>query len=120
MKSNLPPTPPEELPPIEINGRAYPMWSQFVHRKAEWIGGTLQDFGDSQDRRMGLAGPGGMTTKITDIELRANGSTSAWFEVTGENFTCGFDVTVGGIIGGDEGWLTLHGYGGHTWRIQKP
>ena len=32
---------------IEINGREYPLWSKFVERKAEWIGGVLEDFGDN-------------------------------------------------------------------------
>jgi len=29
-------------------------------------------------------------------------------------------VAVGGVTGGEEGWLTFAGYGGHTFRIQKP
>ena len=31
---------------MEINGKVYPLWSQFVEKKQEWVGGTLQDEGD--------------------------------------------------------------------------
>jgi hypothetical protein len=100
---------------IEINGKQFPLWSQFIERKSEWMGGTLQDMGDDMDVLLGL---GSMTTKITDIDLRANGDDSAYFSVDGENFGCGFDVQYGGIIAGAAGWITFSGYGGHTWRIK--
>ena len=28
----------------EINGKTYPLWSQFVDKKDEWIGGILEDY----------------------------------------------------------------------------
>ncbi len=95
-----------------INGRAYPMWSQFVHRKSEWIGGVLEDFGD-------YSAVPKYRTEITDIKLEPNGKEHAWFEVTGKDFACGFCTTVGGVIGGEDGWLTFSGYQGHTWRIKE-
>lgn len=58
-------------------------------------------------------------TKITDITLSPNGKDSAFFEVKGKDFGCGFDVHHGGIIPGEEGWLTFSGYGGHTFRIKQ-
>ena len=97
---------------IEINGKQYPLWSQFVERKSEWIGGILEDFGDDMEIRMGYSGD---KTIITNIVLRENGENSAWFEVSGEDFDCGFDVNVG-CIGGE---YTFSGYGGHTWRIKQ-
>lgn len=105
---------------IEVNGRVYPLWNQFVEKKDQWIGGTLQDFGDSMDRVWGIADKNGMVTKITDIKLEPNGEESAWFEITGKDFSCGFDVKHGGI-GGDQAkpWLTFSGYGGHTFRIKQ-
>ncbi len=99
-------------PPL-INGRHYPLWQQFVDRAHEWVGGTLEDH-DS------LCGGTPMVTNITGIELRANGKDSAFFEVEGEDFGCGFDVAYGGIRGGEEGWITFSGYGGHKWRIKAP
>ena len=104
---------------MEVNGKTYPMWEQFIERQEEWIGGTLHDSGDSMDRAM--FGKGGMSTKIKGIELRPNGEDSAFFSVLGEDFDCGFDVSVGGIGSGigEEGWLTFSGYGGHTWQIKK-
>ena len=102
---------------MEVNGKSYPMWGQFVEKQNEFIGGTLQDFGDSMDRAMGL---GRMETKITKIELRPNGEDSAYFGVEGEKFSCGFDVKYGGITSGEEGWLTLSGYMGHKWRFKTP
>lgn len=103
---------------MKVNGKEYPLWSQFVERQEEWIGGTLHDGGDSMDRAMGL---GDLTTTITGIELTPNGEDSAYFSVNGEDFNCGFDVQYGGIGGGNgsKEWLTFSGYMGHTWRIKK-
>lgn len=104
---------------IEINGKTYPLWSQFVERKKEWVGGVLEDFGDAMDAALGLS-DGPVTTIITDIKLEPNGDNSAFFSVVGEDFTCGFDVGVGGIGGQQEdGWLTFSGYAGHKWRIKQ-
>lgn len=96
-----------------INNRHYPLWQQFVDRAPEWVGGTLEDY-DS------LGGGTPMVTKITGIELRANGDDSAFFAVQGKDFECGFDVAYGGVTGGEEGWITFSGYGGHKWRIKQP
>lgn len=94
-----------------VNGKEYPMWSQFVEKKEEWIDGGLQDldttFGDIPE------------TTITDIQLLPNGKDSAMFEVVGEDYSCAFDVQYGGITAGEDGWITFSGYGGHTWRIKK-
>lgn len=94
-----------------VNGKEYPMWSQFVERKEEWIGGGLKDF----DRTFGDI----PETSITDIQLLPNGKDSAMFEVVGEDYSCAFDVQHGGITAGEDGWITFSGYGGHTWRIKK-
>lgn len=101
---------------MEVNGKEYPMWGQLVERKEDFIGGVLEDFGDSFDRSIGTIP---MITKITNIILRPNGEDSAFFEVCGEDFTCGFDVQYGGLADGDNDWLTFIGYGGHEWRITK-
>lgn len=101
----------------EINGKKYPLWSQFIDREKEFIGGILHDFGDSMDQRMGLKGA---KTEITGIQLMANGDNSAWFEVQGKEFNCGFDVEHGGVSAGDKGYITFSGYGGHAWRIKTP
>lgn len=104
---------------LVVNGKHYPMWSQFVEKKDEWIGGEMEDEGDSMDRRMfdGRI----MKTEITNIELEPNGDDSAMFNVIGKDFSCGGDVGHLGIGGNQKnGWLTFSGYGGHTWRIQKP
>lgn len=91
-----------------VNGREYPFWSQFVEGQEKFVGGTLQDLD------MGMC----METEITGITLKPNGKTSAFFSVNGKSFSCGFDVGVGGVTGGEPGWLTFCGYGGHTWRIK--
>jgi len=96
--------------PLVINGKTYPLWQQFIDRKAEWIGGILED------HDMGEVA----STEITDITLEPNGKDSAFFSVDGKTFSCGFCTSIGGIGGGENGWLTFHGYGGHTWRIKKP
>lgn len=101
---------------ININGRDYPLWSQFVERKEQWIGGILEDSGDSMDRVLGFETS---RTTITDITLEPNGDTSAFFSVGGADFSCGFDVGYGGITAGEPGWMTFSGYGGHSWRIKE-
>lgn len=101
---------------ITINGYDYPLWSQFVEGKEKFVGGTLEDFGDPMDRHMGFKAA---KTEITDITLLPNGNNSAMFSVVGKDFTCGFDVHVGGVTAGEEGWITFSGYGGHEWRIKS-
>ena len=103
---------------ITINGRQYPMWSQFVERKDEWVGGILEDFGDSMDKRM-FGDGANAKTKITDIRLEPCGEESAFFSVDGEDFTCGFSTEVGGVTAGEEGWMMFSSYMGHGWRIKK-
>lgn len=103
---------------ITVNGKQYPLWSQFVERKREWIGGILEDFGDSMDQRM-FGDDAHGKTEVTDITLKPNGEESAMFSVEGKDFSCGFDATVGGVTAGEEGWITFSGYGGHTWRIKQ-
>ena len=93
---------------IEINGRVYPLWSQFVEQKNRWIGGILQTFEDGDFGE----------TEITDIELEPNGEKSAFFRICGRDFNCGADVSICGIMGGESGWITFSGYGGHVWRIK--
>lgn len=105
----------QQQAPLIVNGREYPLWSQFVNGKAKWIGGTIEDFGDNMDRALGVRAS---RSKITDITLAPNGDESAFFMVHGEKHGCGFDVRHGGITGGEPGWLTFSGYGGHQWRIK--
>lgn len=92
-----------------INRKHYPMWSQFVDKQSNFIGGTLED------HDMNITG----LTKITGISLGPNGEDSAYFTINGEDFSCGFDVQYGGIGAGEKGWITFYGYGGHVFRIKK-
>lgn len=94
-----------------INGREYPFWNQFIENKAQWIGGILEDH---------TGGAPVAVTTITDIVLRPKGTESAFFEVQGEEFTCGFDVQYGGVTAGEPGWITFTVYHDHTWRIKGP
>lgn len=93
---------------MEINGKVYPLWSQFVEKKTQFIGGVLQDLD------MGMC----LETKIVDVLLEPNGEDSAYFTVEGKDFSCGGDVKFLGITGGESGWITFSGYGGHRWRIK--
>ncbi len=99
-----------------VNGKEYTMWGQFVEKQNQWIGGVMEDFGDSMDRSIGLPR---MSTEITGIALRPNGKDSAFFEVLGKEFSCGFGVEYGGVTAGEEGWITFSGYGGARWRIKN-
>ena len=96
---------------LVVNGKYYPLWSQFIEKKLEWVGADLFDYD------MGLHAQ----TKIKDIELRANGKDSAYFEVVGEDFSCGFDVQHGGVGGQSKTGkgISFCGYGGHQWEISK-
>ena len=86
-------------------------------RKEEWIGGELQELTDS----FPVLSDDAPITKIVDITLKPNGEKDAFFQVEGESYGCGFCTAIGGVMGvkSDEGWLTLAGYAGHTWRIRK-
>ena len=94
---------------VVTNGKIYMLWNQFVEKKAQWIGGILEDHEYSDDV---------LTTEITNITLIPIGEDSAYFSVMGKDFSCGFDVKVGGIIAGDPKWLNFSGYANHKWRIQ--
>lgn len=72
---------------MEVNGKTYPLWGQFVEKKAQWIGGTLQDHECEE------------STIITDIRLEPNGKDSAMFTIKGEAYSCAFDVRYGGVGG---------------------
>ncbi|MGD9157168.1 MAG: helix-turn-helix transcriptional regulator [Desulfobacteraceae bacterium] len=100
---------------IKINDREFPLWSQFVEEKEKFIGGILEDHDNGP-----FCAPGIWKTEITDIELIPNGESSAFFRVCGKDFSCGFDVSVGGIDGSfsENGWIGFSGYGGHQWRIK--
>ena len=105
----IPPEPPQEKPPIKVNGKAYPMWSQFVHGKDRWIGGTMEDY----------QGGGFYVTEIVDIRLEANGPESAMIIFVGKDFECGGDVQYVGIVANydNDKALLLGGYAGHRWKI---
>ena len=102
---------------IKINGREFPLWSQFVEKKEKFVGGVLEDHDNDPFCSCGVG-----KTEITDIELVPNGKSSAFFRVCGKDFNCGFDVSVGGIDGSfgdaEHGWVGFCGYGGHQWRIK--
>lgn len=101
-----------------INGKVYPLWSQFIEKKDRWIGGKLSDCGDSMDKNMGA---GKQETEITDVTLKPNGKESAYFTIVGKDFSCGFDVRIGGISGkpGTRG-VTFSGYADHEFWIEEP
>lgn len=102
-----------------INEKEYKLWEEFVQNKKSWVGGTLQDFGDETDWYLAFAEVA-LVTKIKEITLKPNGTDSSFFEVVGEDFTCGFDISAGGLTDGEPEWLTFEGYMGHKFRIQKP
>jgi len=84
---------------MEINGKVYPLWEKFIERKKEYIGGKL----NATD--MGIT----MKTIVEDIVLKPNGEDSAYFEVIGKDFSCGFDVQYGGIgASSKEGFIGFH------------
>lgn len=104
----------------KINGKYYPLWSQFIEKKKFFIGGELKDYGDDFDRAIyKLAEEADITTTILDIRLKPNGDSSAFFEIIGKDFSCGFDVRHGGIIPGKEGWTTFGGFGGQKFAIKE-
>jgi hypothetical protein len=87
------------------------MWAEIVERKQEWVGGILEDREEGYDP---------IQTEITDISLSPNGEDSAFFlKSTGRILTVGFDVHVGGVIGGEKGWLTFASIYGGKFRIQQ-
>jgi len=103
----------------EVNGKFYPLWSQFVERKDEWIGGLLEDSDDDIDRQIEASDGSFNATQIVDIRLLPNGKDSALFQVDGVDFDCSYDVKYLSIVDSAEGYITFSGYEGHTWRIKQ-
>lgn len=93
---------------MEVNGKFYGLWGNFVQTKERFIGKTLEKFVFQEV----------LTTKITNITLAPNGTDSAFFEIVGTDFSCCFDVNFGGITSGDLGWITFAGYGNQAFRIK--
>jgi len=89
-----------------VNGKEYPLWSQFVERSDEYKGKILVDES------------AGMETVILNIELQPNGKDSAFFVINGEEFNCGFDVSVGGISSDKKGLISFSGYDNHCFYIK--
>lgn len=91
-----------------VNGREYPLWSQFIERKDEFIGKELID------NDMGVE----LKTIVTDIVLKANGEDSVFFSIEGEDFSCGFDVRYGGISPENKGIISFSGFQGQLITIK--
>lgn len=99
------------MEPQLINGKHYPMWSQFVEKKSQWIGGRLIDHDMGMDEE----------TEITDVVLQENGESSAWFEIVGKEFSWGGDVRYIGLGAPNQpGALTICGYAGMSCSIISP
>lgn len=91
-----------------VNGKEYPLWGKIIENKEKFIGKILVD------NDMGM----NMETIVTDINLRATGENSAFFEIIGKDFTCGFDVEYGGISLKNKGIITFSGFQGHIFFIK--
>ena len=90
-----------------VNGREYPLWSQFIEGKKQFIGKTLVDKEISE-----------YSTEVVDITLEPNGETSAFFSIVGKDFSCGFDVRFGGINSNGDGLISFSGYGSQEFYIK--
>lgn len=55
---------------MEVNGKTYPMWGQFVERQNEFVGKSLESY------EMGMV----LKTKVKGITLEPNGETSAFLQ----------------------------------------
>ena len=81
------------------------IWEQLVDQKEEWIGGTLTEYADTMNILFINYIHFGCTpiikTVIKDIVFQENGDFGdlRWFEIVGEDFSCGFDTSVAGISG---------------------
>lgn len=84
-----------------INGKFYPMWSQFVDKKENFIGREMIE----TDNLMGAKQP----TLITDVTLEPNGIDSAMISFHGQHYSFGVDVKHLGIGAKDTypGYLNL-------------
>ena len=84
-----------------VNGREYPMWSQFIENKEEYIGQEVQNID------MGMTA----SMIVTDIRLEPNGDDSAKFviegDIDGDIDTWFTDVHYIGIGAGEDGWITF-------------
>jgi hypothetical protein len=91
---------------IMVNGKEYPLYSKFVEEKDKWIGGLLEEEGQ--------------TTEIVDVELSPNGTESAFFWIIGDEFDCGFDTEYGWYnLEKKDGWTEFFGWGDNKFRIKE-
>ena len=88
---------------IIIDGISYPLWNQFVEKKDEWIGGELFEYNYS--------------TIIKDISLTKE-SNAIVFRVTGEAFSCAFNIAYGGVVPGNNDSISFSAYS-MSFRIKK-
>lgn len=99
---------------ITLNGKSFPLWSQFVEKKNEWIGGTLEEFGDQFCD--------GATSEIIDITLdkEESGDVSLTFHC--KDFDESFNVQYGGIepVLPPSEWLNFFVTMCPGFRIKKP
>lgn len=104
---------------ITINGKQYPLWSQFVEQKDRWIGGTLYEIFDAFDAA--ITGQDTAKTTIKDIALEPCGEDCVMFSIVGEDFTCGFNVKYGGVDGSHcpDDWICFSGVSGGSLRIKE-
>ncbi len=88
------------------------MWQELVDNKKEWKGGVLEEICEAGPfEQCAQANP----TKIKNIKFKEE-----YIDFIGEDYSCGFDIELGGVIPGEEGWLTMEGPYGHQFRIRKP
>jgi len=92
-----------------VNGKFYPMWQDFVDKQGRFKGWLLLDEDDSFEPCV--------STFVVGISLRPNGETSAFFEIEGEDYGCGADVSHLGMNAAEGGGFRFYGYGGHTWTM---
>ncbi len=86
-----------------INGKEYPMWSQFVEKKDQFIGKKMFDV----DNIMGKS----PETIIVDVTLEPNGDDSAMICFIGKDYDCCCDVGYAGVGQSSvKGYMCIYGY----------
>jgi hypothetical protein len=75
------------------------MWKEIVEQKEKWIGGILEEFPDPPFSES-------LQTVIQNIKLfDEDGDTILMFECA--DFDECFNIKYGGVVAGEEGWITF-------------
>lgn len=97
---------------MQVNEKEYQLWSQFVEKKNDFIGGILESPARHSNNTI--------TTIITDITLSKSCYDSYIFTIEGRGFSSFLNTAQGKIVNKEPGWTIFYDGQGGECKIKKP